>query len=47
MTCKIGILTPPIGENLFVAVRIANLSIEQISYGMLLLIIHHGLMILD
>ncbi len=45
MTCEIGFLTPPIGVNLFVAARISNVSIEQISYGVLPLLIPYVLMI--
>lgn len=39
MTCELGFLTPPIGVNLFVAARISNVSIEQISIGVLPLLI--------
>ncbi|WP_282608150.1 TRAP transporter large permease [Pelagibius sp. Alg239-R121] len=46
MTCEIGFLTPPIGVNLFVAARISNVSIEQISVGVLPLLIPYVLMIL-
>lgn len=35
MTCEVGFLTPPIGANLFVASRISNVSIEEISLGIL------------
>lgn len=46
MTCEIGFLTPPIGVNLFVAARISKISIEEISVGVLPLLIPYGLMIL-
>lgn len=45
MTCEIGFLTPPIGVNLFVASRIANVSIEEVSVGVLPLLIPYMLMI--
>lgn len=45
MTCEIGFLTLPIGINLFVAARIANLSVEEISIGDLPLHIPYVLMI--
>ncbi|GAB5467917.1 MAG: hypothetical protein Kilf2KO_09470 [Rhodospirillales bacterium] len=46
MTCEIGFLTPPIGVNLFVAARIGKISIEEISVGVLPLLIPYVLMIL-
>ena len=46
MTCELGFLTPPIGVNLFVASRISKVSIEQISVGVLPLLIPYILMIL-
>ena len=46
MTCEIGFLTPPIGVNLFVAARISKISIEEISVGVLPLLIPYFLMIL-
>ncbi len=46
MTCELGFLTPPIGVNLFVAARITNVSLEQISIGVLPLLIPYVLMIL-
>ncbi|MDD9858454.1 MAG: TRAP transporter large permease [Gammaproteobacteria bacterium] len=46
MTCEIGFLTPPIGVNLFVAARISNVTIEQISVGVLPLLIPYAIMIL-
>ncbi len=46
MTCEVGFLTPPIGANLFVAARITNISIEDISLGVLPLLIPYVFMIL-
>lgn len=46
MTCEIGFLTPPIGVNLFVAARISRISIEEISLGVLPLLIPYITMIL-
>ena len=46
MTCEIGFLTPPIGVNLFVAARISKITIEEISIGVLPLLIPYVLMIL-
>ena len=46
MTCEIGFLTPPIGVNLFVAARISKVSIEEISVGVLPLLIPYVAMIL-
>ncbi|MDA7551372.1 TRAP transporter large permease [Rhodobacteraceae bacterium] len=46
MTCEIGFLTPPIGVNLFVAARISKISIEEISVGVLPLLIPYVAMIL-
>ena len=46
MTCEIGFLTPPIGVNLFVAARISKITIEEISVGVLPLLIPYILMIL-
>lgn len=45
LTCELGFLTPPIGVNLFVAARISNVSIEQISVGVLPLLLPYLLMI--
>jgi len=45
LTCELGFLTPPIGVNLFVAARISNVSIEQISVGVLPLLVPYVLMI--
>ena len=39
MTCEIGFLTPPIGVNLFVAARITKISVEDISLGVLPLLL--------
>lgn len=44
MTCEIGFLTPPVGVNLFAAARISKASIEQISMGVLPLLIPHAVM---
>ena len=46
MTCEVGFLTPPIGANLFVAARITRISIEDISVGVLPLLIPYVFMIL-
>ena len=46
ITCEIGFLTPPIGVNLFVAARISKVSIEEISVGVLPLLIPYVAMIL-
>lgn len=46
MTCEIGFLTPPIGVNLFVAARICKISIEEISVGVLPLLVPYVAMIL-
>ena len=46
MTCELGFLTPPIGVNLFVAARISKTSIEQISVGVLPLLIPYVAMII-
>lgn len=39
LACEIGFLTPPIGVNLFVAARVANISVEQVSLGVLPLLL--------
>ena len=39
MTCEVGFLTPPIGVNLFVAARITKISVEDISLGVLPLLL--------
>lgn len=46
LTCEIGFLTPPIGVNLFVAARISKNTIEEISVGVLPLLIPYVVMIL-
>ena len=46
MTCEVGFLTPPIGANLFVAARITRISIEDISVGVLPLLVPYVFMIL-
>jgi C4-dicarboxylate transporter DctM subunit len=33
--CEIGFLTPPVGANLFVGMRLANTTLEQISIAVL------------
>lgn len=35
MTCEVGFLTPPIGVNLFVASKLANTTIEDVSLGVI------------
>lgn len=35
MTCEVGFLTPPIGGNLFIASKLSRVSVEQISIGVL------------
>lgn len=45
MTCEVGFLTPPIGVNLFVASKIAKVSIEDISVGVLPLLMPYILVI--
>ena len=39
MACEVGFLTPPIGGNLFIASKLARVSIEQISIGVLPLLL--------
>lgn len=46
LTCEIGFLTPPIGVNLFVAARISKDTIEDISVGVLPLLVSYLVMIL-
>jgi len=46
VTCEIGFLTPPIGVNLFVAARITNITVEDISIGVLPLLIPYVVLIL-
>ena len=35
VSCEVGFLTPPVGANLFVAARITNLGIDQISIAVI------------
>ncbi|MBT8366377.1 MAG: TRAP transporter large permease subunit, partial [Deltaproteobacteria bacterium] len=35
MTCEVGFLSPPIGANLFVAAKLTNLSIEEMSWAVI------------
>ena len=46
MTCEVGFLTPPIGVNLFVASKIAKVSLEDISVGVLPLLLPYILVII-
>lgn len=46
MTCEVGFLTPPIGANLFVASKISKTSIEDISVGILPLLLPYIIMFL-
>lgn len=39
MTCEVGFLTPPIGGNLFIASKLTKVSIEEISVGVLPLLL--------
>jgi C4-dicarboxylate transporter DctM subunit len=39
MTCEIGFLTPPVGGNLFIAARVTGISVEEVSIGVLPLIV--------
>lgn len=39
MTCEVGFLTPPIGVNLFVAAKIADITIEDVSVGVIPLLL--------
>lgn len=39
MACEVGFLTPPIGGNLFIASKLSRVSIEQISIGVLPLLL--------
>ena len=39
MTCEVGFLTPPIGVNLFVASKIAGTTIEDVSVGVIPLLL--------
>lgn len=44
MSCEIGFLTPPLGGNLFIAARITNTSMEQVSVAVLPFILPYILM---
>ena len=46
MSCEIGFLTPPLGGNLNVAARLTNISIEQVSIGVLPFILPYVIMML-
>lgn len=46
MSCEIGFLTPPLGGNLNVAARLTNISIEQVSIGVLPFILPYIIMML-
>ena len=39
MTCEVGFLTPPVGGNLFIASKMAKVSIEEVSIGVLPLLL--------
>ena len=39
LMCEIGFLTPPLGANLYVATKIANVSIEEVSLGVFPLVL--------
>ena len=39
MTCEVGFLTPPIGVNLFVASKLTKTSVEEISVGVIPLLV--------
>ena len=45
MACEVGFLTPPIGGNLFIASKLARVSIEQISIGVLPLLLPYIIII--
>lgn len=45
MTCEVGFLTPPIGGNLFIASKLTRVSIEQISIGVLPLLVPYVVVI--
>lgn len=47
MTCEVGFLTPPIGGNLFIASKLSRVSIEQISIGVLPLLLPYILVIVS
>ena len=45
MTCEVGFLTPPIGGNLFIASKLAKVSIEEVSIGVLPLLLPYVVII--
>ena len=45
MTCEVGFLTPPIGGNLFIASKLSRVSVEQISIGVLPLMLPYIIVI--
>lgn len=45
MTCEVGFLTPPIGGNLFIASKLTRVSIEEISIGVLPLLVPYIIVI--
>ena len=45
MTCEVGFLTPPIGANLFIASKLTKVSIEEISVGVLPLLLPYVVVI--
>lgn len=45
MTCEVGFLTPPIGGNLFIASKLSRVSVEQISIGVLPLMLPYVVVI--
>ena len=46
MTCEVGFLTPPVGVNLFVASKLSNTTIEDVSLGVLPLLLPYILVFL-
>ena len=46
MSCEIGFLTPPLGGNLNVAARLTGLTIEEVSIGVLPMLIPYMIMML-
>lgn len=46
MSCEIGFLTPPLGGNLFIAARLTNISMEEVSLGVLPFILPYVVMML-
>ena len=47
MTCEVGFLTPPIGANLFIASKLTRVSIEEISVGVLPLLLPYIVVIIS